>query len=96
MQPAGHHCASLCYLPTVSANCYLVLFVFNGACMRSVDVLKLLQRERRDTLWVSYGVPCTDTWQYCLSGTMDIINICLFNDPVGRLTCSHDGQLGVN
>jgi hypothetical protein len=90
------------YWPAISANFNIALFEFNGACMQSADELKLHKLERKDTLWVAYGVLYTDTWQYCLSETLDVthiyiyIYICLFNDHVSRSDCSSDGQLGVN
>ena len=75
MQSAGHFCLPQCHtcMPAVSANCNIALFEFNGVCMQSADELKLLKLERKGTLWVAYGVLYTDTWQYCLSETLDVI-----------------------
>jgi len=78
MQSAGHLCLPLCYLPAVSANFNIALFEFNNACMQSVDELKLHTLERNGTLWVAQGLLYTDTWQYCLSETLDLTYIYIY------------------
>jgi len=77
---------ALCYLAAVSANFNIALFEFNDACKQSADELKLHKLERKVTLWVAQGLLYTDTWQYCLSETLDIIYIYGPGSSVGIAT----------